>query len=798
MSIEDLTSINFDKLISFNYNPLSNTLEHIVKLLELHHSMFKRLEDNSSIFYSTDSEEEEKKKVQQSKHEKQILDPIYKRIGQLEKMITDQNKELSQMSRTNRNGIFGMPSPSGQGKMEPRKNIGSQIRFKTDDDFDQLFKSRDNLFQKQETVVGGSNTKLGLDKIKEEDDVYAGDELSGLDIAQAEAMEKRMQKFLYGMRREMSDAFSKRIDEMDHKFSVEIAKLTNIIDTELGLQDENDIIEDEDQSPSSISSPANSKIESYRNILSGNDNNLQIGTQDSQHPNNLTVQIDGQSNPNGQNDLIGGQGSLQNHLNAQTLQVQTQSFPNDKTTVQKKNLGQLQRANMTQKTLNELERKFEVVHKMSSKFNDYYDSNHLRIHSIAEFVQRIENLEKLLESKANSLDVKKLIPVINELSEKQGLRDNSSMSYDKMIQQLENSFNNTQKQNNYKLQIAEQRHDALQKEIVDIKKDVEIKFGSKNLLNFGMTNGEMSPKKVVKDHVKQFIQEKMNKLLELIELQSAHNQKEFKKIEDVLEEKVTQKQLEDTHDKFSILLEKFMQKATKQFMDKQETKKTFKMFEKQLKNIFDIIVSKFEEQNLEDAMLVKKPLGGWSCISCQKNVTNMAGAIAEYQVQGKFPWRDPQDRLSKVGAGFSKMLSNLRPETTNDQRSSKFNLGHSISQQNLRSSIGTAHTSILSPSLNMNSDLAPIRTFKNKKEMNVQEEFSTDQNDKKSLSSVKYQPPNKFSQTQSQFSTTLADNKSTSRQIPKLTQLDPLWSTSNMTEQTTPMIPSLKNLPLSK
>ena len=38
-----------------------------------------------------------------------------------------------------------------------------------------------------------------------------------------------------------------------------------------------------------------------------------------------------------------------------------------------------------------------------------------------------------------------------------------------------------------------------------------------------------------------------------------------------------------------------MQNNTKKFMDKSETKKTFKVFEKQLKNIFDIIINKFEE-----------------------------------------------------------------------------------------------------------------------------------------------------------------------------------------------------------
>lgn len=104
----------------------------------------------------------------------------------------------------------------------------------------------------------------------------------------------------------------------------------------------------------------------------------------------------------------------------------------------------------------------------------------------------------------------------------------------------------------------------------------------------------------------------------------------IKAIEGSLQNKAEIKQVDELDEKFSVQLEKFMQAINKRFMDKQETKKTFKMFEKQLKNIFDIIISKFEEADLTDAMLAKKPLGGWSCISCQKNVTNLAGAIAEY------------------------------------------------------------------------------------------------------------------------------------------------------------------------
>jgi len=97
-----------------------------------------------------------------------------------------------------------------------------------------------------------------------------------------------------------------------------------------------------------------------------------------------------------------------------------------------------------------------------------------------------------------------------------------------------------------------------------------------------------------------------------------------------LENKLEASALDETHEKFSHQLDKTVASITKRFMDKQETRKTFKTFEKQLKNLFDIVVSKFEEEQLDDAMAAKKPLGGWSCISCQKNISNLSGSIAEF------------------------------------------------------------------------------------------------------------------------------------------------------------------------
>jgi hypothetical protein len=51
----------------------------------------------------------------------------------------------------------------------------------------------------------------------------------------------------------------------------------------------------------------------------------------------------------------------------------------------------------------------------------------------------------------------------------------------------------------------------------------------------------------------------------------------------------------------------------------------------------------------EDAMFSKRPLLGWSCASCDKDILNLAGRSAEYYPWMKMPMRDPTDRISRVG-----------------------------------------------------------------------------------------------------------------------------------------------------
>jgi len=62
-------------------------------------------------------------------------------------------------------------------------------------------------------------------------------------------------------------------------------------------------------------------------------------------------------------------------------------------------------------------------------------------------------------------------------------------------------------------------------------------------------------------------------------------------------------------------------------------------------------------------MFSKKPLGGTSCASCAKDIIDLYGkGKVEYLPWGKLPFRDPSERIARVGQGFSKMLSMINPD----------------------------------------------------------------------------------------------------------------------------------------
>ena len=72
-------------------------------------------------------------------------------------------------------------------------------------------------------------------------------------------------------------------------------------------------------------------------------------------------------------------------------------------------------------------------------------------------------------------------------------------------------------------------------------------------------------------------------------------------------------------------LNEIVKQLSKQFADKNDTRKALKLLEKNLKNMYDLFMSKQGNDNEDDAMFTKKPLGGTSCASCAKDVIDLYG-----------------------------------------------------------------------------------------------------------------------------------------------------------------------------
>ena len=114
---------------------------------------------------------------------------------------------------------------------------------------------------------------------------------------------------------------------------------------------------------------------------------------------------------------------------------------------------------------------------------------------------------------------------------------------------------------------------------------------------------------------------------------------------------------------------------TKQFADKADTRKALKIHEKQFQNLYNLIMSKGGGENEEDAMFSKKPLGGLSCASCEKGLIDMHGKRVEFMPWNKLPFRDPAERIARVGQGFSKMLSMINPDQLSRYEQQKSTMG---------------------------------------------------------------------------------------------------------------------------
>ena len=124
-----------------------------------------------------------------------------------------------------------------------------------------------------------------------------------------------------------------------------------------------------------------------------------------------------------------------------------------------------------------------------------------------------------------------------------------------------------------------------------------------------------------------------------------------------LKQKTTFKDLKALEDDLLAKLEELRIACSRKFADKVETNKNIKYLDQQIKHITQVYIKKMEKG--DNWLLAKKPLNGNLCASCESYIGDLKENNT-YVPWNKYPMRDPNDKLYRLGNGFSKMLQMIQ------------------------------------------------------------------------------------------------------------------------------------------
>ena len=156
-----------------------------------------------------------------------------------------------------------------------------------------------------------------------------------------------------------------------------------------------------------------------------------------------------------------------------------------------------------------------------------------------------------------------------------------------------------------------------------------------------------------KSHIaKEFIHinDNFNNSKQLIDelIQSVKNRMSFKDLKTL--EDAIMSQMDDLKIAFS-----------KKFADKDEVNKIIKYLDQQIKNIIQIYIKKIEKG--DNWLLAKTPISNTLCASCESYIGDLKDVNNDdniYIPWNKYQVKDSNNKLYRIGQGYSKMLQNLQ------------------------------------------------------------------------------------------------------------------------------------------
>jgi hypothetical protein len=210
-------------------------------------------------------------------------------------------------------------------------------------------------------------------------------------------------------------------------------------------------------------------------------------------------------------------------------------------------------------------------------------------------------------------------------------------------------------------------------------------------------------------------------------------------IEDILnrlKSKVEDKDLKDLEVFLLTKIEELKSACNKKFADKNELAKNLKYLDGQIKQIMEVHIKKMDKG--DNWLLAKKPLEGFTCASCEAYIGDLK-ENKEYIPWNKYPMRDPNDKLYRMGNGYSKMLQYLNIEGYMNNNGSDVNLNMNNTHSNMNMPNKKNQTSVdffkrpKDPSERKDLNLPKVKSNKKNPHVNMSDDDIEVQNENENL-----------------------------------------------------------------
>ena len=173
---------------------------------------------------------------------------------------------------------------------------------------------------------------------------------------------------------------------------------------------------------------------------------------------------------------------------------------------------------------------------------------------------------------------------------------------------------------------------------------------------------------------------------------------------DSLKNKPSYRDIKALEEEITLKFEEIKVATAKKFAEKIETTKNFKYLDQQIKHILQVYIRK--DNKSDNWLLAKKSLNANLCASCESYIGDLKDNN-NFQPWNKYPLKDPNDKVYRLGNGFSKMLQMMQVDE-NDKK----NAGVITYQNNNELNIGNKLMRMDKTEGNANTggNNAPIKT----------------------------------------------------------------------------------------